>query len=43
MNLSTEKKIMDLENSLLVAKEEGGGNGLAGELDVNRYKLLPLE
>ena len=24
MNLSTEKKLMDLENSLVVAKGEGG-------------------
>ena len=37
MNLSTEKKIMDLENSLVVAKREGVGVG------VNRCRLLPLE
>ena len=47
MNLSTEKKIMDLEKRLVVAKGEGGGGGggtgAAGELGVNRYKLLPLE
>ena len=43
MNLYTEKKIMDLENSLVVAKEEGEGVGLLGSLRVNRYKLLPLE
>ena len=36
MNFSTEKKIMDLENRLVVT---GGG----GELGVNRYKLLSLE
>ena len=27
INLSTEKKIMDLENRLVVAKEEGEGAG----------------
>ena len=34
MNLSTEKKIMDLENRLVVAKGEGkglGGNGSWGK------------
>ena len=36
MNLSTEKKIMDLENRLVVAKGDG-------ELGVNRCRLLPLE
>jgi len=39
MNLSTEKKIMDLENRLVVAKG-GGGDWDSG---VNRCKLLPLE
>ena len=39
MNLSTEKKIMDLENRLVVAKREGED----GVLGVNRCKLLPLE
>ena len=43
MNLSTEKKIMDLENRLVVAKGEGGGSGMDGELGVNRCRLLPLE
>ena len=43
MNLSTDKKIMDLENRLLSAKGGGGGSGVVGELGVNRYKLLPLE
>ena len=36
MNLSTEKKIMDLENRLVVAKMEGegvGGTGSLGEID----------
>ena len=32
MNLSTEKKIMDLENRLVVAKEEGEGVGWIGSL-----------
>ena len=43
MNLSTEKKIMDLENRLVVAKEEGEGVGMDWELGVNRCRLLPLE
>ena len=32
MNLSTEKKIMDLENRLVVAKGEGEGVGGTGSL-----------
>ena len=32
MNLSTEKKIMDLENRLVVAKGEGKGVGGTGSL-----------
>uniref|UniRef100_A0A8W4FMT1 DUF1725 domain-containing protein n=1 Tax=Sus scrofa TaxID=9823 RepID=A0A8W4FMT1_PIG len=40
MNLSAEKKIMDFQNRLVVAK---GGSGVIGELGVSRYKLLPLE
>ena len=43
MNLFTEKKIMDLENRIVVAKGEGGRSRVVGELGVNRYKLLPLE
>ena len=43
MNLSTEKKLMDLENRLMVAKGEGEGNGMNWESGVNRCKLLPLE
>ena len=43
MNLSTEKKIMDLENRLVVAKGEEEGVGWIGELGVNRCRLLPLE
>ena len=41
MNLSTEKKIMDLENRLVVAK--GEGVGWIGEFGVNGCKLLLLE
>ena len=43
MNLSTEKKIMDLENRLVVAWGEGGGSGMDWELGVNGCKLLLLE
>ena len=32
MNFSTEKKIMDLENRLVVAKGEGEGVGWGGNL-----------
>ena len=32
MNLSTEKKIMDLENRLVVTKGEGEGVGWIGNL-----------
>ena len=32
MNLSPEKKIMDLENRLVVAKQEGEGVGWIGSL-----------
>ena len=32
MKLSTEKKIMDLENTLVVAKGEGEGAGCTGNL-----------
>ena len=32
MNLSTEKKLMDLENKLVIAKEEGEGVGWTGSL-----------
>ena len=42
MNLSTEKKIMDLENRLVVVG--GGGWEWAGlELGVDRCRLLLLE
>ena len=46
MNLSTEKKLMDLENRLVVAKREGdgvGGTGRDWEFGVNKCKLLRLE
>ena len=44
MNLSTENKIMDLENRLVVAKGGGGGgSGMDWEFGVNRWKLMPLE
>ena len=43
MNLSTEKKLMDSENRLVVAKGEGEGVGWIGVLGVNRCRLLPLE
>ena len=38
MNLSTEKKILDVENRLVVAKREGegeGGTGNLGLIDAN--------
>ena len=41
MNLSPEKKIMDLEKRLVVAKGEGGGTGRDWELGVNEYRMLP--
>jgi len=43
MNLPTEKKLMDMENRLVVTKGDGGGSGMDRELGVNRCKLLPLE
>ena len=44
IKLSTEKKIMDLENRLVVAKVEGEGVGwMACVPEVNRCGLLPLE
>ena len=38
MNLSTEKKVMDMKNRLVVAKREGegeGGTGNSGLIDTN--------
>ena len=44
MNLSTEKKIMDLENRLAVAQGEGQGEGREWEgLGTCGCKLLLLE
>ena len=44
MNLSTEKKLMDLENRLVVAKGEGDGVGWTENLGLMlRGKLLHLE
>ena len=34
MNLSTEKKLMDLENRLVVAQAEGEGMGWTGSLEL---------
>ena len=42
MKLSTEKKLVDLENRPVIAKEEQEGVGCTGNM-VNRRKLLPLE
>ena len=44
INLSPEKKLVDLENRLVVVKGEGeGGGGMDGDFGLNRYQLLPLE
>ena len=43
INLSTEKKLRDLENRLVVAKQEVEGVGRTGESEVTRCKLLHLE
>ena len=46
MNLSTEKKIIDLENRLVAAQgesEEGEEVGGIGSLGFKICKLLPLE
>ena len=45
MNLSTENKIIDLENRLVAAKGEGEREevGWIWELGVSRCRLLPLE
>ena len=42
MNLSTEEKLMDMENRLAVAKREGEGVGGTGNLGL-RDANLPLE
>ena len=41
-NLSTEKKLMDLENRLVIVKVRRG-SGVDWESGVNGCKLLPLE
>ena len=41
MKLSTDKKLMDLENRLVVAKRKGEGVGWTGNPGL--IKLLPLE
>ena len=41
MKLSIEKKLMDLENRLVVAGG-GGGSGMDWESGVNRVKLFPF-
>ena len=43
MNFSTEKKVMGLENRLVIALWGGGGNRTDWELGVNGCKLLLLE
>ena len=43
MNVSTEKKIIDLENKTCGCPGGGGGSGRDWELGVNRCKLLILE
>ena len=42
MNLSTEKKIMELENRLVTAKGKGG-SGVDWEVGVNRCKLFGMD
>ena len=42
MELSTEKRFMDMENRHVVAKREEQGE-IDGMLGVNRCRLLPLE
>ena len=43
MNLSTDKKIMDMDNRLVVAKGEEEGSGMDRDLGASVYKLLHLE
>ena len=43
MNLSTEKKIMDLETCGCQGGGGGGGSGMDWEFGLNRCRLLPLE
>ena len=39
MNLSTEKKLMDLENRFCGCQWGGGGSGMDWEAGVNKWKL----
>ena len=41
MNLSTENKLMNLKNRLVIDK--GWGSGMDWEFWVNRCKILPLK
>ena len=45
INLSTgeKKKLMDIENRLVVVKGGGGGSGMDWKFGVSRWKLLHLE
>ena len=39
----TETDSMAIENGLVVAKGEEGKNGMDGQFEISRCKLLPLE
>ena len=41
--LSTEKKLMDLENRLVITGGGGGGSGMDDHLGGNQCRLLPLK
>ena len=43
INLSTQKKLQELENRFMIAKEDGGGLGVDRESEVNRCKLLGMD
>ena len=43
MNFSTEKKIMDMENRLVVTKGKRGGSGMDWEFGADGCKLLHLD
>ena len=43
MSLSTEKKIMDVENRPVAAQGEGEGAEWIGNLGLKRCRLLPLD
>ena len=43
MNLSTEKKLMDLGEQTCGCQGGRGGSGMDGALRVNRCRRLPLE